>query len=542
MDVLEALQPMGEITPTTALATIQTRMDDLIARVNQLIDRSNSLDASEIAAIKQMAMDTSKELGHLKPKVDTYARTIESISEAGGDLLASMPLGHLEPPPGMTTAQFNLTVHNPDELSYAGQYRAAALAYGVSVSGQQFGRAFGMSDVWRSRVSEYQALNDALLLVDSIVTTAKGKMWAEQFGSRRERIHKAYPRLWPEYNRAAEVMRKAVDSMNTGTSNEGAEWIPTVFSAQLIDLVRNQAQVSNLFPHITMPSATYKLPAMLADSVAYAASERTTVPTDYSTKYTASLFQTRNVTLDAVLMAARIMSSKEADEDSIIPMIPQLLRSIALSIVRGQEIWYLSGDTAGTQDSDFGGASDVRVLGDGLRLLALATTAKKDFSNGAMVYRDWNLIAKKQGVYGRPGANAIIVSNAGHLELGMMRDDGGNNIMLTQKDYGPAAVLFAGEVGQIGGCPVILSDFIRDDLNASGVYDGITTDRTVAIRVNRDAHIIGDRRDVTVESSADLYMETGQIVSVATYRGDFKPLYVQPTQVTQGIGYNITTN
>ena len=538
LEKIKPLEPVGAIDKATELSVVKAEFDKIIARCNELLEAGRTSDG-EFVSLKALAVQASSEIAKLGPKVDAYAQTISLLEKNGaGHFISTMPVGKVEPPANMTVAHYNMVVHSADELSYAGQYSVAAYAYGVSKSGQQFGRAYGMAPEWRARLAEFQALNDMLLIVDSIVTMAKGKDWAESFPTRQKRVE-SYA-LWPIYNASASVIRKAVSSLNTTETGEGVEWIPTVFSSQLIDLVRAELQVSSLFPTIAMPSATYKLPALLADSIAYKATQNKTVPTDYSTKFKASIFATRNVTLDALKLAARIMSSNEATEDSIIPMVPLILRNIALSIARGKETWYLNGDSAVTHmDENVTDADDARKLGDGLRKLALAS-ATKDFANGPIVYRDWASLQKQQGRYGRPRGNAVIVSTAGHVELSLAVDDNGNNIMLTLKDYGPGAVVFEGEVGQIGGSPVVISDFMYDDLDVNGKYQTAGVhDRTSALRVFRDGHIIGDRREVTVRSSFDLYIETDQMVSVATYRGDFQPLYVQPTEKTQSVGINI---
>jgi hypothetical protein len=42
------------------------------------------------------------------------------------------------------------------------------------------------------------------------------------------------------------------------------------------------------------------------------------------------------------------------------------------------------------------------------------------------------------------------------------------------------------------GCPV-WGDCVRDDLNASGVYGDFTTDRSIALTINRSGFVVGQR-------------------------------------------------
>jgi hypothetical protein len=55
---------------------------------------------------------------------------------------------------------------------------------------------------------------------------------------------------------------------------------------------------------------------------------------------------------------------------------------------------------------------------------------------------------------------------------------------------------------------VIVSDYVREDLNASGVYDGATTNRTLALTVNRRAFVVGQRRGITVATNGYLLRDT----------------------------------
>lgn len=49
-------------------------------------------------------------------------------------------------------------------------------------------------------------------------------------------------------------------AMGTGVSNGGADWIPTDFSSELINMVTLQLRVAALFPRISMPSDPFKIP------------------------------------------------------------------------------------------------------------------------------------------------------------------------------------------------------------------------------------------------------------------------------------------
>jgi len=52
-------------------------------------------------------------------------------------------------------------------------------------------------------------------------------------------------------------------------------------------------------------------------------------------------------------------------------------------------------------------------------------------------------------------------------------------VVRTVDKYGQFATVLNGELGKIDGIPVIVSEKIRENLNASGVYDGTTTTKTL---------------------------------------------------------------
>lgn len=74
------------------------------------------------------------------------------------------------------------------------------------------------------------------------------------------------------------------------------------------------------------------------------------------------------------------------------------------------------------------------------------------------------------------------------------------------------------EVGRIDGVPIVVSDYVREDLNATGVYDGTTTNRAVALTVNRGGFVVGQRRSVTITTSDELFAEADQRAIIATLR------------------------
>lgn len=68
----------------------------------------------------------------------------------------------------------------------------------------------------------------------------------------------------------------------------------------------------------------------------------------------------------------------------------------------------------------------------------------------------------------------------------------GWDIIQTIDKYGPAATIHTGEIGKLYGITVVSSSVIPENLNASGKFDGSTTNLTVAVLFDRSSPIIGN--------------------------------------------------
>jgi hypothetical protein len=140
---------------------------------------------------------------------------------------------------------------------------------------------------------------------------------------------------------------------------------------------------------------------------------------------------------------------------------------------------------------------------------------------------------KKMGKYGiDPQKVAHVISMAGLI--GLLDDTS----VLTLEKYGPQATIFNGELAKVDGSPIIVSPAVRDDLNASGVYDGTTTTETVAISVYRPGFLRGSRRGVTVQVLRELYAEYDQDAIVASCRKAFVPRFPSTEKIV-ATTYNI---
>ena len=329
-----------------------------------------------------------------------------------------------------------------------------------------------------------------------------------------------------------QTIAKAMDSETAG---EGKEWVPGSFSNDLITAMKLQLKVAALHTRINMPTNPYSFPVAGADAVAYLASQATS---DTATKLKASTPGSADgLTFTAKKLAARILASEELTEDSIIPILPFLRDQIVSALATAEETATINGDTAGGHmDSDVVDADDARKTFDGYRKLAPA--ASKVDLGAAFNVEGVRGIRAKMGKYGvDPSKLAYITSIVGYFKMLDIKDAAGNSPIMTLDKYGPNATILTGELAKFDNIPIVVSEHVRVDLNATGVYDGVTTTKTELLTVYRPALVYGDRRQVRVRTKEDF--ETEQIIIVGSQRLDFKALVAGANQPIIGVGYNL---
>jgi len=129
----------------------------------------------------------------------------------------------------------------------------------------------------------------------------------------------------------------------------------------------------------------------------------------------------------------------------------------------------------------------------------------------------------------------IVPTKINWTKLMTLKDSSGNAAFMPVTGPGGASSpVVTGEVGRLGGIPVVVSGLIRTDLNSTGVYAASSTN-TVLYVVYRDAWALGTRREITMETDKDIVAGTNKLV--LTWRGDFQHLC--DTDLTTAMAVNI---
>ena len=335
---------------------------------------------------------------------------------------------------------------------------------------------------------------------------------------------------WDGFAHRLGDFKKALDTQATGG---GADWIPTEFSTQFYERVRVETKVASLFPLINMPSNPFVLPVELGRISTYKQAEQTgdsgsAIPVGDGSTISGK------TTLTAVAQAGRILTSKELEEDSIVPVLAFIKKSLVTSLAEGREDCMMNGDVAGAhEDSDIQalGATDRRVMYQGFRSLANDNTYKSDLAT----FNIGNLRAMRgeMGKYGvNPSRLALIVGIKGYIKLLSLSE------VMTVDKYGANATILSGELAKLDGVPVVVSEWVREVLDATGIYNVAGT-KTVLHYANRDAWVVGEKRPITTQLLTELYSTSGQDGLIATERHVLAPLFAIASNKITWMGYNI---
>lgn len=343
----------------------------------------------------------------------------------------------------------------------------------------------------------------------------------------------AYTELkaYKEFQELGGTLLKALD---TTTAGSGLEWVPTLFSQEIMGKIKLQLRVAALFRMFDMPSNPYKWPFIAARPVAQVIHAQPDA-TDYgkvlaeTDRAYGGLSPTANTQFDAGKLRALEVWVREFDEDTVSAALDVMIEDMISAIGDGWEDGIINGDTDTSTHID----SDVtepptgtspKTFVDGLRKYALETATGATSDEGDTTLTDALIRAARQKM-GNPWATqvsqlAYIVDIKSYFQMLSLSGH------QTLNDMGPQAAILTGMVGSHDNIPVILSEFARSNLNASGVYDGITTDQGAILIVHRQRWLIGKRPASGLET--DRWVPSDQGLAVVFDRGDFQLVDATP--------------
>lgn len=306
------------------------------------------------------------------------------------------------------------------------------------------------------------------------------------------------------FKEAASIIEKAVKPSDiTG-------WAAEEFSNDVIEKLEQELMVANLFPTLTMPDnrQTLSIPARTGNLSAYLVAPAVNAVERAITG--------GKVSFEVKKFKAFSAIADESDPELVAAVTDLTQMELVRSIARGVENAIINGDTL------FTNASDVRKAFDGLR--AIGNPNAVDMGGVAITAPKINATRKAMGIWGiNQNDLALIVSPTAYFQLLDIEQ------FQTMDKFGPMATVLTGEVGKVFGIPVIVSEYIAENLETSGADDAGTGATTQAILVNKNYFAMVARGGVVVERDRNII--AGVENMVASRHLTFGKLYTAGTPI-----------
>tara|TARA_R110001592_G_scaffold70015_5_gene214743 strand:+ start:2178 stop:3236 length:1059 start_codon:yes stop_codon:yes gene_type:complete len=296
-----------------------------------------------------------------------------------------------------------------------------------------------------------------------------------------------------------ELTERVKNALAGAASGTGATMLPTETADEIIGIVYERNFMRSLFPAMPMSRRKINVPK-LSGSVDF--HQQSLSMTDAGTAAGESRHATDEITLELKTMIANIPIGNYLVAYGVEGLMSVLRDDIASRLAYNEQSLLINGDTtvAGTpayRDNVNGEydaannptgvsatANDYLLLFDGLRKSATATPVAV---GGTFALSHLRTAIAQLGVYSdnRDDLALIVPRN---LEVQLL----GLTELQTVDKYGPAATILSGEIGKIYGIRVFGTGAIATNLNAAGIYDATTVDKTVAVLTHIRSPLIGN--------------------------------------------------
>jgi HK97 family phage major capsid protein len=323
------------------------------------------------------------------------------------------------------------------------------------------------------------------------------------------------------------VLEPLIKVFGSTTPGSGDEWVPTGMSSSFIEEFELEKRVVNSIRDMAIPTTPWDLPVQSSVTTARIIAEAATM--------TGNNFGTAKITFGATKLGEYYPLPTELDEDSA-PAILALARTeITEAQIRAREQVILNGDDTGPHmDSDIV-ADEAQKAAKGLRRLAIDASSTVDFANAAATTAKLDEMRTLAGKFGINVRDLLfIVGVTSYNELTQITD------VSTVDKFGNNATILTGTLAAFRGIPIIVTEHIREDVNATGVHDGVTTDRTYCYLINTKRFWQGIRRPI--QTRVAMSEPEDDIWKLASYqRYDFQGHAQSATERSVILGFNMNT-
>ena len=326
-------------------------------------------------------------------------------------------------------------------------------------------------------------------------------------------------------------------AMDSTTAGAGDELVATGEAAALWADINVDTLVAGLFTRVDMPTNPFEIPLQLGDVSWYPGTENTAV--------TETALTTGRQTLTAHELVAEVPWSLTLEEDAVIAMAAEVRSTLVRNAVEVIDDVLLNADTTlqnninadgVTITASTAGKAHWLVGFDGLLHLPLVDNAAQGNNHAAAPSADmFNEARGLLGKYGvRPSELAYIADVGTYIKslaIGEFR---------TLDKLGPQATLLNGQLAQVDGIPVIVSEQMAPSDADGKVTDGGTSNsKGRLLAVNRTQWRLGFRRELMIETTRDI--QKRQNIMVVSMRLAFmERTGARATATHTALQYNIT--
>ena len=326
-------------------------------------------------------------------------------------------------------------------------------------------------------------------------------------------------------------------AMDSTTAGSGDELVATGEAAALWADINLDTLVASLFTHVDMPTNPFEIPLQLGNVSWYPGVE--------NTAGTETTLATARQTLTAHELVAEVPWSLTLDEDAVIAMAAEVRSTLVRNAVEVIDDVLLNADTTLTNNINADGATiSASMAGkahwlvgfDGLLHLPLVDhTGQGNNHAAAPTAAMFNEVRGLLGKYGvRPSELAYIA------DVGTYIKSLGIDEFRTLDKLGPQATLLNGQLAQVDGIPVIVSEQLAgSDADGKVTDGGSANSKGRLLLVNRTQWRLGFRRELMIETARDI--QKRQNIMVVSMRLAFmERTGSRSTAQHTALQYNIT--
>lgn len=330
---------------------------------------------------------------------------------------------------------------------------------------------------------------------------------------------------------ARNVLAPKLKAFGSTVVGGGDEWVPTMVSSQFVEEFELDRQVVDQFKTINMPSSPFDVPIQTDVTIARKQIESC----DPADNVPAANFGTSKLTLEAKKLVEYMCLPEELNEDSAVQILSLIRSEVTMAQARAWETAIINGDDTGPHmDTDVTAASDARKLWKGLRKLAIANSATVNFSGAAATVANLRAMRTLMGKFGVSERNLTwLVSSKIYNQFLSLPE------VTTVEKFGPNATILRGSLAALDGIPIVISEYQRDDLAATGVNTAPGDVLSNVLLVNRSRFMWGVRRPIRVKAQMDAVPPGDRWLLASWWRGDFKGMPQSASETSVVLGRNV---